>query len=366
MALTTKSTIKKNRFNKSLTRQEKIVLNQKLTDKARDLLEYFNIKYADYESYISMTCPIHDGADNPSAFSICTDSDDEMYGLWRCWTRGCEQSHSHDMLGLIQALMEISSEKKVKFPEVIKFAVNFVDISSEELNSTSKQEQYTVFDKFTKAVERQPKKSGTNVTRKDVRGSLTRPASYYINRGFDENILDKFDVGVCLDKNKPMYNRVVAPVYDDDFGYMVGCVGRTQHENHNGRKWVNSKHFHTGSYLYGYWLAKEKIRETKTIILVEGQGDVWRLHEAGIENAVGIFGSSLSDSQCRTLETSGAFNLVIMTDNDEAGEKAKGSIKNKCSRIFNIVEPEYTHKDVGDMTVLEIESKIKPQLQGMI
>ena len=105
MVLTTKSVTKKSRFNKALSRQEKIVLNQKLADKARDLVEYFDIAYADYESYISMTCPIHEGADNPSAFSICTDPDDEMYGLWRCWTRGCEKSHSHDMLGLVQALI---------------------------------------------------------------------------------------------------------------------------------------------------------------------------------------------------------------------------------------------------------------------
>ncbi|MAF25454.1 hypothetical protein CL634_07760 [bacterium] len=178
--------------------------------------------------------------------------------------------------------------------------------------------------------------------------------------------MDKFDVGVCLDSTKPMYNRVVAPVYDDDFKYIVGCVGRVQNENHNGKKWVNSKNFHTGSYLYGYWLAKEKIRELKTVILVEGQGDVWRMHEAGIENVVGIFGSSLSDSQSRTLETSGAFTIVIMTDNDEAGKKAKNSIKSKCSRIFNIVEPEFDHKDVGDMTVEQINLELKPQLEGLI
>ena len=48
MVLTTKSVTKKSRFNKALSRQEKIVLNQKLADKARDLVEYFDISYADY------------------------------------------------------------------------------------------------------------------------------------------------------------------------------------------------------------------------------------------------------------------------------------------------------------------------------
>ena len=365
MALTTRSTTPKNRFNK-LSRKEKIALNHKLADKARDILEYFELKYADCDSYVSTTCPIHEGADNPSAFSICTDPDDEMYGLWRCWTRGCEQSYSHDMIGLIHGLMEMSEKKKVKFPSVIAFAIKFTETSAEQLKEAAGSKEYSVFDKFTKAVERKKKEPTIKISRESVRKSLIRPATYYIDRGFDEKILDKFDVGVCLDKTKQMYNRVVAPVYDDDYNYIVGCVGRVQHENYEGRKWVNSKNFHTGSYLYGYWLAKEKIREMKTVILVEGQGDVWKIHEAGIENVVGIFGSSLSDSQSRTLETCGAFTVVIMTDNDEAGKKARDSIKSKCSRIFNIVEPEFDHKDVGDMTAEQINLEIKPQLEGLI
>ena len=57
--------------------------------------------------------------------------------------------------------------------------------------------------------------------------------------------------------------------------------------------------------------SKEKIRETRTALLVEGQGDVWRMHEAGLINTVGMFGSSLSDAQARILETSGALNIVV-------------------------------------------------------
>ena len=200
----------------------------------------------------------------------------------------------------------------------------------------------------------------------NVRKSLARPAKYYIDRGFAEKVLDKFDVGVCLDSTKPMYNRVVAPVYDDDFKYVVGCVGRVQHEKYNGKKWINSKNFHTGSYLYGYWLAKEKIRELKTVILVEGQGDVWRLWEAKIKNVVGMFGSGLTDTQSRILETSGAFTLILLTDNDEAGEKARRSIRKKCERIFNIVEIDLSTKDVGEMSVEQINEELKPKLKGYI
>ena len=173
-------------------------------------------------------------------------------------------------------------------------------------------------------------------------------------------------MGVCTDTTKQMKHRVVAPVYDDDYEFMVGCVGRSQEENCNGRKWINSKSFNSGMWLYGYWLAKDKIRETRSVILVEGQGDVWRLHEAGLTNSVGMFGSSLSDAQARILETSGALNVVILSDNDSAGQKAKESITKKCERLFHIVYPEISTKDVGEMTIQQIHSELVPQLEGLV
>ena len=208
-----------------------------------------------------------------------------------------------------------------------------------------------------------PKRKAISVPRDVVRKSLVRPVMYYVNRGYSEKVLDEFDVGACWEKGKPMYGRAVAPVYDED-NNMIGCVGRVMHEDYNGHKWINSKNFNCGSYLYGYWLSAKHIRETKTVVIVEGQGDVWRLWEAGIKNVVGIFGSSLSDAQCRTLETSGALSIVILTDNDEAGLKAKKSIRQKCDRLFNIIEPVFDKNDIGDMSIEEINETIKPQIQG--
>ena len=364
MALTIPSKMKKNRSRKKLNRTEKIALNLRLVESAEELLNYFGIEYTHNGTYLSMTCPIHDGADNPTATSICIDPDDSVYGLWRCWTRGCQQKYSHDMLGLVQGIMESRKDGKIAFSRVVSFCIDFTESNIKDLKV--KESGLSRIDKLSKAIQKKKKIPEHKISRTAVRKSLIRPAKYYLKRGYKEEILDKFDVGICLDKSKQMYNRVVAPVYDDEFNYMVGCVGRVQHEEYNGRKWINSKHFHTSVYLYGYWLAKDKIRETKSVVLVEGQGDVWRLHEAGIENAVGIFGSSLSDAQVRTLETSGAFNIIILTDNDEAGKKARESIKEKCSRIFNILEPIINHKDVGDMTVDQITSELKPQLEGLV
>ncbi|MAF25005.1 hypothetical protein CL634_05455 [bacterium] len=322
----------------------------------RELLVCFDVPFEDQDNLLVGVCPIHDGADNPHAFTVDLEEGD-YFGCWRCWTRGCEKEWLHSPIGLIRAILSTSRGKKVSFNESVRFALEFIKLDKEDIYSKSQNIRFGPPAK---------KKISLKIPREKVRSSLARPVRYYLDRGYGENVLDIFDVGACWEKGKPMYGRAVAPVYDEDFKHMVGCVGRTMHENFNGNKWINSKHFNSGSHLYGYWLAKEGIRKTQAIILVEGQGDVWRLWEAGIKNAVGIFGSSLSDAQCRTVETCGALNIISLMDNDEAGAKARISVKEKCERLFNIIEPLISKKDVGDMTVKEITTELKPQLKEYI
>ena len=192
-----------------------------------------------------------------------------------------------------------------------------------------------------------------------MRKDLCREVQYYTNRGYLPETLDKFDIGICDNPKKMMYNRIVVPIYDDDHKHMIGCIARSQSDGAKP-KWIHSKGFRKSSCLYNYWHAKKYISELETVVLVEGQGDVWRLDEAGIYNAVGIFGCSLSDEQLIILERSGALNLVLITDNDEAGSDAKDKIKEQCRRLFNIQTPYISKKDVGDMTIEEIELTIKP------
>jgi DNA primase len=162
-----------------------------------------------------------------------------------------------------------------------------------------------------------------------------------------------------------MSGRVVVPVYDEDYNY-VGCVGRAIKE-HLKPKWLHSQGFKK-NVLYGLNIAKEEIMNTGSVVLVEGQGDVWRLHEAGIANAVGIFGCSLNEDQLILLEQSGAMNVVILTDYDDAGNGAAEQIVKTCGRRFNYIRPEMIEgvKDVGDLTVQQIREFLYPQLKGFI
>ena len=350
---------------KKLSNKEIKKLSDKIATSIVAILKQFGIEVNDFDDYISCPCPVHDG-DNPNAFTMTTDCSHPYFGMWKCWTQGCEEKNINTPIGLIRVLLSKAKEEDISFDDTILYCMQLVETSPEDLNKESSTIKFDTFSKFEKALQKREKNKASGITRNEVRKSLQRPANYYTERGYSEEVLDEFDVGVCVDQTKQMRGRVVAPVYDDDFEFMVGCVGRVAHENYNGRKWVNSKQFYAGAWLYGYWLSQNHIRKHRAAVLVEGQGDVWRLWEAGIKNVVGMFGSGLTDTQTRILETSGAFTLILLTDNDEAGDKARQSIRKKCERIFNIVEIDLSTKDVGEMNIEQINKELKPKLEGYI
>ena len=63
------------------------------------------------------------------------------------------------------------------------------------------------------------------------------------------------------------------------------------------------------------------------------------------------------------LEKSGALNLVILTDYDEAGKKAADQIVKKCGRRFNYYRPQISKKDIGEMSIDQIHEELNPQLE---
>jgi 5S rRNA maturation endonuclease (ribonuclease M5) len=198
-----------------------------------------------------------------------------------------------------------------------------------------------------------------------LRSKLKIPSQYYINRGYLPEILDKYDVGLCDDRSKPFYNRVVIPVYDDDYTCIVGYTARTildrcnicgyyhlesekcpqKIEQWRYAKWLKNKDFHKSEYLYNYWFAKDEIKKTGKVILLEGPGDVLKLVQAGIPNVVGLFGTALTDQQKFILDCSGATTILIIGDNDLAGEKSADEIVEKCKKLYKVQKFNWQDKD---------------------
>jgi DNA primase len=116
--------------------------------------------------------------------------------------------------------------------------------------------------------------------------------------------------------------RIMFPLADAR-GRVVGFGARAMREN-QPPKYLNTSEgevFHKGSQLFGIDRARKSAARAGSIVLAEGYTDVLALHQAGIENAVGIMGTSFTEEQARELERT-ARTLVLALDADSSGQEA--------------------------------------------
>ena len=274
---------------------------------------------------------------------------------------------------------EQEGDKVCSFKEVMSFAKSIVsDKIEDQLAYGSVKQDKSNFSRLVNNIAVKSL-SDKKITRESAISNIEIPAKYYIDRGFSKEVLDKYDVGLCKNPKKPMYSRVVVPIYDDSGQYLVGCTGRSVYNkcdicgafhNPNGQcpdkekswlysKWKHSLGFKSQNHLYNFWYAKEHILKDSYAIVVESPGNVWRLEENGIHNAVAVFGCNMSDRQKLMLDSSGAMTLFVLMDNDEAGKKAAKEIKEKCENTYRLFFPEISKSDIGEMTDEEINTQIK-------
>jgi DNA primase len=356
--------------------------NDKICDHLEDILDHFGIKYKVYNNRYSFPCPIHAG-DKKDGVSLFKKGQ-KSSGNWVCWTNHCEQEFGKSTVGFVKGCFESLEDKKLEFPQLVRWLEGLIGENLQIDDPTDyrpKKQSIYLSNNLT-----EENKVHKGVDRHLVRSRLKIPSDYFIKRGFSQNILDKYDVGLCLDRGKQMYGRVVVPVYNDSWTEMIGCVGRTlspkcdicnkyhgPHETcpissyaeYQAAKWINSKGFNSEHYLYNFWHAKDFINLYKTAILVEGQGDVWKLEEADIHCGLGLFGTSLTPYQKIKLEKTGAINIIIATDNDPAGIEAKYNLTEQLERLYNIETIVLPSKDVGELTIEQSKEIFLPILNKL-
>lgn len=333
-------------------------------------------------------CPIHNG-DNTSAFNLYPDG--ESYrGNWKCRTHNCDKVFKGSIIGFVRGVLsnkkynwQKDGDNTASFKETIDFIEQFLGNKLHNIKISKTEVEKKTFTNIVKnIVNTETVLISQKVTRNTVRNSLVIPSEYFIDRGFSKEILDKYDVGLCNKPEKEMHNRAVAPIYDQNHKYIVGCTGRSIYEKcascnsyHNPScecpskddrwkfpKWKHNADFKSQNYLYNFWYAKDHIIEKSSVILVESPGNVWKLEECGIHNSVALFGSNLSDRQKIILDGSGAMTIIVITDNDDAGEKARQIIFDKCKNTYNIVNIRISKGDIAELSCEEINTEIKSKL----
>lgn len=178
--------------------------------------------------------------------------------------------------------------------------------------------------------------------------------SYLKERGFREEIINKFQLGYNPEARDgftkaalaAQYNleylqktglvnvrdgnaydnyrgRIIFPIHNQS-GKVLGFGARIIKKNDKAPKYINSPEneiYVKSKLLYGSYFARQAIDKADECLLVEGYTDVVSLHQSGIENVVASGGTSLTPDQLRLIKKY-TNNLTIIYDGDSAGIKA--------------------------------------------
>ena len=178
--------------------------------------------------------------------------------------------------------------------------------------------------------------------------------SYFKERGFRLETLEKFQLGYCPENRESFVQHAIDKGYDKDLlikaglisdrygklqaiyhgrvifpiqnqsGKVIGFGARILKSSDRAPKYINTPEnelYQKSRTLYGIYFARTAITQQDECLLVEGYTDVLSLHQAGITNAVASSGTSLTDEQLRLIKRYSK-NLTILYDGDAAGVKA--------------------------------------------
>lgn len=264
--------------------------------------------------------------------------------IFKCFSTGKGGS-------VVTFLME---KEHYSYPEALKWLANKYNITlpeereptAEELAQITEKESLFIINEFARNhfVERmhetdEGKAVGLN---------------YFIERGFRKDIIEKFQLGYCLEKGNDFTEsalqkgykleylekiglvkskdnrhfdffrgRVMFPIHSVS-GRVLGFGGRTLLADKKIAKYFNSPEsviYNKSDILYGLYYAKGDIVKYDNCYLVEGYTDVISMHQAGIINVVSSSGTSLTHGQIKLIRRY-TQNVTILYDGDAAGIKA--------------------------------------------
>jgi 5S rRNA maturation endonuclease (ribonuclease M5) len=328
-----------------------------LNNHAEEVFNKLGMNYENFGDNIYSTCPVHESSDNPRAFSFC-----KQRGIWKCWTRECQNEYKNDIFGLIMGSLSNQNGSQASFGEVLSWVKDNFNIRT-SINDEQKIEiEHSEFDQLIHNLKDDITFPKLNLV--ELKIKLETPSPYFINRGFLKKTLEYFEVGDCFDKSSKLYERSIIPIHDDAGNNKIAYICRSTKEYKSPKFLIYPKGFDKRFCFYNMHRALHHIKNQNSVFIVEGQGDVWKLHEAGVYNVVGMFGKTLTKEQQKKLQKLPLTHVVILTDNDQAGRESKIQLQRQLGRFYRLTFPQLSHKDVGDMSIKQIKQDILSQIRG--
>jgi len=281
-------------------------------------------------------CPFHN--EKTPSFTVSP-----AKGIFKCF--GCGKAGN--------AVNFVMEHEKYSYPEALRFLANKYSIEIEEQEPSPEEKELDTERESLFSLNTFAQKYYAQTLHETEEGKAIG-LSYFIERGFREDIIQKFQLGFSLvswdaftqhalkngfsekylvasgltiSKDGKLYDRfrerVMFPIHNLT-GKVIGFGGRILSSDKTKPKYVNSPEsevYNKSKSLYGIWLARNSIVARDNCLLVEGYTDVISLHQSGIENVVASSGTSLTTEQIKLISKY-TRNITILYDGDPAGIKA--------------------------------------------
>ncbi len=252
---------------------------------------------------------------------------------------------------VVTFLMEI---EQYSYPEALKWLADKYNIEIPEDKPLSPEEQQALTERESLQIVNTFAKDFFVDTIKHSKEGKTIGYSYFKERGFREDTIEKFQLGYCPAEEKSLTEtaiekgykqvyleqlgltktkgdrrfdffsgRVMFPIHSVS-GKVLGFGGRTLRTDKKIAKYFNSPEsilYDKSRILYGIYFAKSEIVKQDNCFLVEGYTDVISLAQSGVENVVSSSGTSLTKGQIKLIRRY-TKNITVLYDSDAAGIKA--------------------------------------------
>ncbi len=246
----------------------------------------------------------------------------------------------HEQLSYYEALKYLAKKYNIEIQER--------ELTDEQKHAYNERESLFILNDFART-------HFMNMLHEHIEGKSVG-LSYFKERGFREDIIQKFQLGYSLEQKDAFSQEAIRNGYKEDYLIKTGLTIKSEHNNalidrfrgrvmfpvhtlsgkviafggrilkkaENTGKYINSPEseiYHKGNELYGIYFAKQAITKNDCCYLVEGYTDVISMHQAGIENVVASSGTALTHGQIRLIHRF-TENVTVIYDGDAAGIKA--------------------------------------------
>lgn len=147
--------------------------------------------------------------------------------------------------------------------------------------------------------------------------------------------------------------RMTVPLMDVS-GNVIGFTGRIIEQDDNSPKYLNTPEtilYNKGRHIFGLSQAKDAIRRTDYVVVVEGNMDVISSHQAGVNQAVATAGTAMTEMHLKSFARL-TKDIRLAYDGDEAGVRAAEraiSMASKFGIYLSVIDDYHGCKDADEL-----------------